>query len=147
MKKLLTILSLLIIATMVLAACTQPAAQTEPPVVEPTDAPVEETAAPTDEPAEPSGDKVQIRWFVGLGTGTDPAQLPAQEKAVADFNASQDEIELVLEVVPYDSARDTLSTQIASGAGPDIIGPVGVGGSNAFYGQYLDLAPYIESTG
>jgi multiple sugar transport system substrate-binding protein len=147
MKKLLTILSLLIIATMVLAACTQPAAQTEAPVAEPTDAPVEETAAPTDEPAEPSGDKVQIRWFVGLGTGTDPAQLPAQEKAVADFNASQDEIELVLEVVPYDSARDTLSTQIASGAGPDIIGPVGVGGSNAFYGQYLDLAPYIESTG
>jgi multiple sugar transport system substrate-binding protein len=109
----------------------------------PTDAP--ETAEPTEPPA--TSDKIQIRWFVGLGTGTDPAQLPAQEKAAADFNASQDEIELVVEVVPFDSARDTLSTQIASGAGPDIIGPVGWGGSNAFYGQWLDMTPYIESTG
>ena len=144
MKKLLSVLSLLIIATMILAACTP--APTEAP--EPTDAPA--TAAPeTAEPTEPpvSSDKIQIRWFVGLGTGTDPAQLPAQEKAVADFNASQDEIELVLEVVPYDSAYATLATQIASGAGPDIIGPVGVGGSNAFYGQYLDMAPYIEESG
>jgi multiple sugar transport system substrate-binding protein len=66
---------------------------------------------------------------------------------VADFNAAHPDIQLILEVVPYDAARDTLSTQIASGAGPDIIGPVGVGGSNAFYGQWLDLTPYIQSTG
>lgn len=150
MKKLLYVLSLLLIASMVLTACGgggQPAA-TEAPVEEATEAATEAPEA-TEAPATeaPSGDKVQIRWFVGLGTGTDPAQLPAQEKVVADFNASQDEIELVLEVVPYDSAYATLATQIASGAGPDIIGPVGVGGSNAFYGQYLDLTPYIESTG
>jgi len=145
MKKLLYVLSLLLIASMVLTACGggQPAA---------TEAPAEPAAtepAATEPPATEAatGDKVQIRWFVGLGTGTDPTQLPAQEKAVADFNASQDEIELVLEVVPYDSARDTLATQIASGAGPDIIGPVGWGGSNAFYGQWLDMTPYIESTG
>jgi multiple sugar transport system substrate-binding protein len=148
MKKLLYVLSLLLIASMVLTACGggQPAATEEAPAA--TEAPAEEAPAATEAPAEePSSDKVQIRWFVGLGTGTDPAQQPAQEKAVADFNASQDEIELVLEVVPYDSAYATLATQIASGAGPDIIGPVGVGGSNAFYGQYLDLTPYIESTG
>jgi multiple sugar transport system substrate-binding protein len=56
------------------------------------------------------------------------------------------EIELVLEVVPFESSRDTLATQIASGNGPDIIGPVGWGGSNAFFGQWLDLSPYIEQT-
>jgi multiple sugar transport system substrate-binding protein len=50
-----------------------------------------------------------------------------------------------LEIVPFDSSRDVLSTQIAAGEGPDIIGPVGIGGSNAFYGQWLDLTPYIES--
>lgn len=110
-------------------------------------APAEEMAA-TEAPAEaPAGDKVQIRWFVGLGTGTDPQQVATQEEVVADFNASQDAIELVLEIVPYESGRDTLATQIASGAGPDIIGPVGWGGSNAFYGQWLDIGPYIESTG
>jgi multiple sugar transport system substrate-binding protein len=65
---------------------------------------------------------------------------------VADFNASQDEIQLILEIVPFNSARDALSTQIASGAGPDIVGPVGWGGSNNFYGQWLDIGPYIEET-
>ena len=144
MKKLLYLLSLLIIASMVLAACggaaTEAPAAEEPAAEEPA---AEEPAA--EEPA--ASEKVQIRWFVGLGTGTDPGQVTIQEEVVADFNASQDKIELVLEVVPYDSARDTLSTQIASGAGPDIVGPVGWGGSNDFYGQWLDIAPYIEQSG
>ncbi len=136
-KHLATLLGLLVIASMILVACggTTPA----------TEAPTGGTEAPvvTDEPAA-SGDKVQIRWFVGLGTGTNPEQVTAQEEVVADFNASQDRIELVLEIVPFDSARDTLSTQIASGAGPDIVGPVGWGGSNDFFGQWLDISPYME---
>ncbi|HMU92159.1 MAG TPA: extracellular solute-binding protein [Anaerolineales bacterium] len=117
-KHLLALFSLMIVASMVLTACGGSA------------------------PAE----KVKIRWFVGLGTGTDPAQVTVQEEVVKDFNASQSDIELVLQIVPFDSARDTLSTQIASGEGPDIVGPVGWGGSNAFYGQWLDIAPYIEET-
>ncbi len=135
MKKLSVVAILLLIASMILAACA-PAA------------PVAEEAAPVAEEAAPAAEgKVQVRWFVGLGTGTNPEQVAVQEEVVADFNASQDQIELVLEIVPYDSARDTLATQIASGSGPDIIGPVGWGGSNAFYGQWLDVAPYIEETG
>jgi multiple sugar transport system substrate-binding protein len=90
---------------------------------------------------------VTIRWFVGLGTGTNPEQVAAQEEAVAGFNEAHDDIELVLEIVPFDAAVDTLSTQIASGAGPDVIGPVGWGGSNAFYGQWLDMTSAIEATG
>ena len=128
-KSLLKLLSLLALAMLVLAACSTPAEETE--------APAEETEAPV----------VQIRWFVGLGTGTDPEQIAVQEEVVADFNAANPGIELVLEIVPFDSARDTLATQIASGAGPDIIGPVGWGGSNAFDGQFLDLAPLIDSSG
>jgi multiple sugar transport system substrate-binding protein len=150
------------------APVVEEAAPTEAPVEEvaPTEAPAEE---PTPEPeatltaaeqaaqasaaaaeavaaAEAAG-KIPIRWFVGLGTGTDPQQVATQEEVVADFNASQDDIQLVLEIVPYDASRDTLATQIASGAGPDIIGPVGWSGSNAFYGQWLDLTSYIEETG
>jgi multiple sugar transport system substrate-binding protein len=148
MKKLLSVLSLLIIASLALTACgggqpavTEPPAATEPEATEPA-----ATEPAATEPAA-SGDKIQLRWFVGLGTGTEPAQLPAQQKAVDDFNAANPDIELVLEVVPYDSARDTLATQIAAGAGPDIVGPVGWGGSNAFFGQWLDLTPYLESSG
>ena len=155
-KRISLFLSIIMIFSMVLAACA-PAATEAPAAVEPTkaevaptEAPVVEapTEAPTEAPAEaPAADKVQIRWFVGLGTGTDPNQVTVQQQVVDDFNASQDAIELVLEVVPYDSARDTLSTQIAAGAGPDIVGPVGWGGSNDFYGQWLDISPQIMSSG
>src|SRR5689334_21577353 len=87
--------------------------------------------------------KTQIRWFVGLGTGTDPEQLPIEQKIVEDFNASHPNIQLILEVITYNAARDTLSTEIASGNPPDIVGPVGVGGSNAFFGQWLNLSELI----
>jgi multiple sugar transport system substrate-binding protein len=147
MKKLLYVLTALVIASMLLTACG--GAATQAPVEPAAPAATEEPAAPaaTEEPAAPADSgKTKVRWFVGLGTGTNPDQVAVQEEVVADFNASQDKIELVLEIVPYDSARDTLATQIASGEGPDIVGPVGWGGSNGFYGQWLDLAPYIEKS-
>jgi multiple sugar transport system substrate-binding protein len=141
-----TLLALLVIASMLLVACGAPAAPA--PAEQPAAAPAA-TTAPAAEPAAPaapaaSGDRVQIRWFVGMGTGSGESQIAAQEAVIARFNESQDRIELVAEFVPNSSARDTLATQIASGAGPDIVGPVGWGGSNAFAGQYLDLQPFMD---
>ena len=66
---------------------------------------------------------------------------------MAAFNESHDDIELVLEIVDYDTAFDVMSTQIAGGNAPDIVGPVGVSGAEAFHGQWLDLTDLIESTG
>lgn len=94
-----------------------------------------------------SGDKVTVRWFIGLGAGGQPEQEAAQREVVEQFNASQDEIELVIEIVENDVAYETLATQIASGNAPDIIGPVGRDGSNEYAGLYLDIEPLIESTG
>jgi multiple sugar transport system substrate-binding protein len=147
MKKLAYILFVLLLTALVLVACTTTEPQADPTPVTQTG---EEPAAPAPTPVaqQPAPtDRTRVRWFVGLGTGTDPGQIVVQEEVVADFNSSQDEIELVLEVVPYDAARDTLSTQIASGNGPDIIGPVGWGGSNAFFGQWLDIGPLIQQAG
>ncbi len=118
---------------------------TLPPATEatlPTRAPKPGTSVPV-----VSGEPVTIRWFVGLGTGTNPDQISVQEEVVADFNASQEAIDLVLEVIPYDSARDTLSTYIAADDAPDIVGPVGWSSANGFYGQWLDLTPYINESG
>lgn len=93
-------------------------------------------------------DRIEVVWFVGLGTGTNEQQIEAQEQVVADFNASQDEVELVLVLAgSNETARDTLATLIASGDGPDIVGPVGVGGSNSFNDQWADLTPMVESSG
>jgi multiple sugar transport system substrate-binding protein len=88
-----------------------------------------------------------VRWFIGLGTGSQVAQIDRQQELVAQFNEAHDDVELVVEFVNNNVAKDTLATQIAGGNPPDIIGPVGREGSNAFAGQYLDLEPLVESSG
>src|SRR5688572_7515808 len=92
-------------------------------------------------------DRVQVRWFVGLGAGTDAGTIENQEQVVADFNASQSDIELVLEIVDNAQAYDVLNTQIAAGNAPDIVGPMGIRGRASFPGAWLDLTSLIESTG
>lgn len=131
-KKLYMLLSVMVLMSLALVACgagTTPAA---------TSAPVN-----TEAPAGP----VEIRWFVGLGTGQQPEQLAAQEAVVQAFNDSHTDIHLTIEVVNNDVASDTLSTEIAAGNAPDIVGPVGVEGSNLYTGQFLDLQPLIDSSG
>ncbi len=92
-------------------------------------------------------DKVTITWFVGLGTGTNSQQIEAENKVVADFNASQDKIELVINIAASnETAPDLFSTLVAGGTPPDIVGPVGVGGSNQFSEQWLDLQPLVDSS-
>ena len=92
-------------------------------------------------------DRVQIRWYVGLGAGTDAPLVAAQEEIVADYNASQDEIELVLEIVDNAQAYDVLSTQIAAGNAPDIVGPMGIRGRASFPGAWLDMSSLIDARG
>jgi multiple sugar transport system substrate-binding protein len=88
---------------------------------------------------------VTITWFVGLGTGTDAQQIDAENQLVADFNASQSDINLEINIAPdFTTATDTLGAMLAAGTAPDIIGPVGVGGSNRY--EWLDLKDLIDST-
>ena len=91
-------------------------------------------------------EKVKVRWFVGLGTGSREEQIEPQEKVVADFNKSQDEIELVLEIVPNAQAYDVLATQITAGNVLDIVGPVGIRGRDSFKGSWLDMQPLVDKT-
>jgi multiple sugar transport system substrate-binding protein len=92
-------------------------------------------------------EKVTVTWFIGLGTGGQPAQIDAQNAAVDAYNASQDKINLQIVIAENSVAPDTLSTLIASGEAPDIVGPVGGDGANRFYGSWLDLQPLVDSTG
>lgn len=91
--------------------------------------------------------KVTVTWFVGLGTGTDAAQTSVQTAVVDKFNKSQDKIDLKLNIAASNQvAADALSTLIASGNSPDIVGPVGFDGANHFPGQWLDLQPLVDKT-
>ncbi len=136
------------------APAEEPAEATEAPAEEPaeeaTEAPAEPEATPTPgiliagEATMP--DRTPVRWYVGLGAGSDQPQLVAQQELVDEYNASQDEIELILEVVDNDVAYDVLNTQIAAGNAPDIVGPLGIRGRASFPGAWLDFTPYIESS-
>jgi multiple sugar transport system substrate-binding protein len=99
-------------------------------------------------------DHIVVRWYVGLGSGTNPAQIALQQTVVSDFNKLQDErtdgkmpIILSLEIVQNSTATDILKTEIASGSAPDLIGPVGIKGRAGFAGQFLDMTPLIEAAG
>lgn len=135
-------LPLALVLGLLLAACNSGATSSETPEssdgTESSETEGEETA---------TGERTQVRWFVGLGAGGDVDIIPAQEEVVERFNESQDEIELVLEIVDNEQAYGVLNTQLAAGDGPDIVGPVGIRGRDGFPGAWLDLQPLVDSTG
>jgi multiple sugar transport system substrate-binding protein len=148
------LIGFLVILALSVAACggSEPAAPAPAPVEDAAvpAAPVEDAAAPapmeaTAVPAAPSGGPVEVRWFVGLGAGSDEPTFAPQQAVVDQFNASQNEIRLVLEIVDNDTAYDTLATQIAGGNAPDIVGPVGIRGRDTFKGAWLDLQPLMDA--
>lgn len=89
--------------------------------------------------------QTEVRWFVGLGAGSDEPTIAAQQAIADEFNASQSDIRLNLEIVDADQAYDVLATQISAGNAPDLVGPVGIKGRSAFPGAWIDLAPLIEA--
>ena len=121
------------------AAATATAMAPSPSLVHITPAPV--AAGPG-----PNGGTV-VRWFIGLGAGTQPAQIAPEQAFATAYNASQKDVYLSLEIVDNTQAANILKTEVAAGTTPDIIGPVGVEGLNLFRDQLLDLTPLISSTG
>lgn len=135
-----SILLVFVTVMLLVSACTAAPAATTVPT---------SGLSATAKPAEPTAvaanpNAVEIRWFIGLGTGTDPEQLTAEQEVVDAFNAAHPDIHLVTEVVTYESAFDTMATELASGNPPDIVGPMGVDGAESFHGQWLDLDPLIK---
>lgn len=152
-KKFSVLFALVLVFSLVLSACGTPStpapAFEEPAAEEPV---AEEPAAeepvaeePVAEEPAAASDKIKVRWFVGLGAGSDEGTFEPQQAVVDEFNASQDEIELVLEIIDNDVAYDTLATQIAAGNAPDIVGPVGIRGRDSFKGAWLDLQPLMDA--
>jgi len=91
--------------------------------------------------------KVDIEWFVGLGTGENEEQIEPEKAVVKAFNDSHPGINLILTIVDNTEAADTLATRIAANDSPDIIGPIGIRGLQSFGDQLLDLGPLIQSSG
>jgi multiple sugar transport system substrate-binding protein len=144
-----------------LAACGAPAAtptQAPPPAeptaeppkpaeptkaLEPTTAPAEPTAAAAPADAACTG-KVKVPIFVGMGTGTDPDQIRAQEELAAKFNSTHDDIEIEFMIVPHDDVAERFLAMVSGGNAPGLVGPNGVSTIAQFLDLWEDITPYIE---
>jgi len=118
-KKFVTILSVLLIAVFVLAACQPAAAPTEevvaPAPIEATKAPVEPTAVPAEPTAVPATETTITIW-----NQWDGKYLEAIEAAFADYEASHPGV--VIDLSKPEDVKNALTVAIPAGEGPDIIG-------------------------
>jgi multiple sugar transport system substrate-binding protein len=93
-----------------------------------------------------AGEAVEIEWYVGLGTGTNPEQIPVEEAQVEQFNADHPDIHLTLTVVDSEQAEQDLAARLPTNP-PDIIGPIGIRGLQGYGDSLLDLTDSIASAG
>lgn len=142
----LLVVSLLVVSSLLFAGCAPSAPATKAPTTEVPVAEAPATEVPTQEAAAAPKEPVEIRWYVGLGVGTNEQERKAQDEVVAAFNASQNRIKLVLEIVDVDTAYQQLATEIAAGNPPDVVGPVGIYGRDYYKGAWLDMKPLVDAS-
>lgn len=149
MKKILVMVSLVLIASMLMVSCA-PKVVEETAAPEPTKAEVvaaEPTKAPEVEPTKEvvvAKEQVKIVIFVGFGTGTSPEQQAAHEQMAKEFNESHTDTQIEWLTVPWEERITKYSTMLAADMAPDIALPQGVGGINLFPDQWLDFTPLIQ---
>ena len=145
MKRSTRWMTLVVVFALVFSACgskASPSPSAAAPSTEVSPSP-EPSQTPVPSPVF-TGPPVTLKWFCCLGGGDDPSTDKVFKQVIKDFNASQTHIKLVYDHTAYSGARAQFSTELASGNPPDFVGPLGVGGANAFEGQWLDLNPYIQ---
>jgi multiple sugar transport system substrate-binding protein len=151
MKHMKVFLGVVLIVGVLLAACAPAAAPATPQVVEKIvtkeveKVVTQEVVKTVEVQATPMPDRIPVYWYIGLGAGAQPAQIPLEKEWVDKFNKSQNEIQLIPQIVDNKYARDNLTTQLAAGNAPDIVGPVGTAGRAAFPGQFADLQPLMKA--
>lgn len=142
MNRKLTLFVLVLLFMLALAACgggaAEPVAE-EPAAEEPA---MEEPAA--EEPAAPA-EKAKVVIFIGMGTGTDPDQIAAQEALADEFNAENDSIEVEFLIVPHEEAGERYLAMLSGGNAPQLVGPNGTSTISQFLDTWADASAYIEA--
>ena len=146
--KLSMLFVLLVIASMVLAACGGGAATEAPPVV---DEPATEEAPATDAPATeqpsateaPAGEVTEVTFWHAYGTGSAEEQALAKVLEQAAVDLPQYQINVLQ--VPFNDIFNKYATDVASGAGPDMyIAPNDNLGDQARNGLIADISALAE---
>jgi len=130
-KKLLPLISILLIITLALAACAKPTAA---PTAAPTEKPVV-TEAPTEAPTVAP---VEVTFWHAYGTGS--AEEVALAKNLAQAAIDMPEITINVLQVPFNDIYNKYRTDVAAGGGPDMfIAPNDSLGDDARAGLVADI--------
>ncbi len=141
-----TIMVFSVLALLVLAAApgasvvySQTAAPTQPPPTA--------TTVPTQVFAGTgcAANATKLVWYVGLGSGGNPDEIKKETAWLDNFNKSQTDACVELQVVHNPESYDTLHAMIAAGTPPDIVGPVGKLGRASFQGAWADVTPLAKA--
>jgi arabinogalactan oligomer/maltooligosaccharide transport system substrate-binding protein len=130
-KKLLPLISILMIVALALAACAKPTAA---PTAAPTEAPTEVvTEAPTAAPAP-----VEVTFWHAYGTGS--AEEIALAKNLAQAAIDMPDVKINVLQVPFNDIYNKYRTDVAAGGGPDMfIAPNDSLGDDARAGLIADI--------
>ncbi|PKN92197.1 MAG: ABC transporter substrate-binding protein [Chloroflexi bacterium HGW-Chloroflexi-6] len=134
-KNLLTLISLLLIASFALAACA-PAA---PAAEEPAAPAAEEPAAPAaEEPAAPAAEPVEVTFWHAYGTGS--AEEIALGTILEQAKTDLPQYKINVLQVPFNDIYNKYRTDVAAGGGPDMfIAPNDSLGDDARAGLIADI--------
>ncbi len=155
-RKLNIVLSILMVATMLLAACGTPAtptaqapAPTNPPAqAQPTSAPVEPTKAPepTKAAEQPAANQVTIRWW-HITTG-DPGKSLFQ-KFADEYMAAHPNVKIEITILENEAFKTKMTTVMQAGDPPDIFQSWGGGVMNEYVnaGLMKDITPDLDANG
>lgn len=146
-KRILPLISVLLIAIFVLSACKPAATPTAAPVVEPTavtpptEVPPTAVPAPTDTPA-PKG----VTGTITLWHAWKENEIASLNDVIAAFQAVNPEAKFDVLYVPFDDLKGKYETATATGGGPTVL----IGGADwgpGFYKATLvaDLTPDLDA--
>jgi multiple sugar transport system substrate-binding protein len=107
-------------------------------------APMAPTGDITSQPGGADG-RTNVTIFVGMGTGTDPDQIKAQEELAAKFNSGHERIEVEFLIVPHEQAGERFLAMAAGGNAPQLVGPNGISTVAQFFDSWADVTPFIEA--
>src|SRR5215212_5766580 len=121
-NKLFKIFALFVLASVMLSACGGNIAATQAPA-----------------------EKVKVVIFVGMGTGTDPDQVDAQNALAEKYNSTHDNIEIEFLIAPHEEYATRYLAMLSGGNAPQLVGPNGVSTVAEFFDTWEDVTPYIEA--
>jgi len=73
---------------------------------------------------------------------SDGNECEVYDDVLSRFEAANDGVDIIVDVVPFQAIGENLPVQLAAGTGPDLAKVVDLGGLNEYY---LDLTPYIDT--